>query len=438
VPRVLRFLTDWPLHFYNLALLVCAPIILALKLWRYFKKGWKREYDFARWTIPIVNSLPASSAPRIVLVGTGWGEMRLLELLDGALKVSQPNLQMMWVLRDRDAITQVQKEHPAQSVTWLPFDFCLPVWIWLWKVRPDVVVFTEKFWFPNLVRGCKNRGARLMVMNARTRSHESARYQLFAFWQRRIAGSFDAIVFQSAEDLERARTVLSPHTQMLAPGNLKFALRPVPDESKTQSLERWLGGASTPLLAAGSLEDGDLEFVLDAFDIVREKQPCHLLVAPRRLHLAGAMGEEIRACGYTLSLRSQESTLPADVYFLDTLGELAAAYEFCTAVFIGGTLKSGTGHNVVEPLVFGIAVSYGLNRGFFESVQIACETEGVGFRVAASGELAAHWMEMLENPALREEVSTRAAKLLSEQNAALEVTISALLELVKLAAARRR
>lgn len=434
MPRVLRFLADWPLHFYNAALVLCAPVVLFLKLWRYFKKGWKREYDFARWTIPVLHPVSNASTPRVVLVGTGWGEMRLLELLNGALKTSQPELKTTWVLRDRDAILEVQKQHPEQAVTWLPFDLCVPVWVWLWKLQPDVVVFTEKFWFPNLVRGCRNYGAKLMVMNARTRKHESARYQIFGFWQRRIAGSFDALVFQSEEDLERARAVLAPHTRTLAPGNLKFALRPIADESKSKSLARWLGGASTPLLAAGSLENGDLEFVLDAFKIVREKADCRLLIAPRRQLSMEAMRAEIETRGYKISRRSQAdmetSPLPADIYLLDSMGELFMAYEFCVAAFIGGTLKSGAGHNVVEPLVFGKPVSYGPNRGFFESVQRACENVGVGFRVSSSEELAAHWAHVLENAALREDMSTRAAQLLQNQNAALEVNVAAALDLI--------
>lgn len=49
---MLRFLADWPLLPYNLVLLITSPVILLLKALRYFRKGWKREYDMARWFIP--------------------------------------------------------------------------------------------------------------------------------------------------------------------------------------------------------------------------------------------------------------------------------------------------------------------------------------------------------------------------------------------------
>src|SRR5690606_28166496 len=148
-----------------------------------------------------------------------------------------------------------------------------------------------------------------------------------------------------------------------------FALRPAPDESKANSLAQWLQPDSSPILAAGSLEEGDLAFVLEAFQAVREKAACRLMVAPRRLQHAQAMREQVEALGYTVSLRSEVGGEEADVYLLDTMGELATAYQFSQAAFVGGTLGQGAGHNVVEPLVFGVPVLYGPNRGFFESVQ---------------------------------------------------------------------
>lgn len=428
--RFFSFLLDWPLLPYNLVLLLAAPVVLPLKAWRYFKKGWKREYDMRRWFVPALTNTQNSESVHVVIMATGWGEMRLAALLDEALKREQPNVRTTWVLRDGEAAAAAQQQYPQQSITFLPFDFLIPVLMWLRRVQPDCVVFLEKFWFPNLVRGCKNWGATLMVANARTRAHDSARYRLLEPFHRWIAGSFSAFVFQSEEDLKRAGKVLAPNTKTVAPGNLKFALRPAPDESKTQSLALWLQPDNTPVLAAGSLEEGDLEFVLQAFQAVREKAACRLMIAPRRLKHARAMRQQVESLGLSVSLRSEACGEEADVYLLDTMGELATAYQFSQAAFVGGTLGQGAGHNVVEPLVFGVPVSYGFNRGFFESVQKACEVEGIGFRVQNSQELAAHWVAVLESESLRKELGENASRLLSKQTAALEGNVGVLVEIL--------
>ena len=42
-----------------------------------------------------------------------------------------------------------------------------------------------------------------------------------------------------------------------------------------------------------------------------------------------------------------------DVVVLDTIGELATIYQIATVVFVGGSLVTTGGHNVLEPAVFG-------------------------------------------------------------------------------------
>lgn len=433
-------LRDWPLLPYNLALLVSSPIVLLLKAWRYWKKGWKREYDLRRWLVP-VHREPAkdSNVPHVVLVATGWGEMRLAALLDAALKEKVPRVRTTWVLRDGEAAQAASHEFPRQAISFLPFDFINPACSSVAKLSPDVVVFIEKFWFPNFVRVCRDYGSKLVVVNARTRAHKSARYKMFGPFHRWIGGSFHAFTFQSTEDLQRAARVLSPRAKASAPGNLKFALRPTPDASKAQSLSLWLGADKLPILAAGSLEEGDLQFMLDAFDAVRARTRCCLLVAPRRLHQVDELCAELRQRGYRISLRSQPAAphaeqpdaQPTDIFLLDTMGELAAAYQFATAAFIGGTLKVGAGHNIVEPLAFGAPVSYGPNRGFFESVQRVCEETGVGLRVNQPAELADHWTRVLEDEQMREEVKVRAAQLLAAQAQTLQVNVVLLAEILE-------
>lgn len=430
--RFLRLAADWPLLPYNLVLLLFSPVVLVLKAWRYYKKGWKREYDLSRWFIPPAS---LSTSPRIVLIGTGWGEMRLVELLDGALKTHTPGTETIWVLRDREAIAAVKREHPGQAVTFLPFDFLVPVLLWLRRVKPDVVVFTEKFWFPTLVRGCWDWGAAVMVMNARTRAHDKARYNLFEPFHRWVGSSFDAMVFQSEADRDRAGRALSPQTRAVVAGNLKFALRPASDGARADGLKNWLAQSGAPIMAAGSVEDGDLGFVLEAFQEVRRDHACRLLIAPRRAHLAEGIESAARAAGLSVNRRSHNTTEAADVYLLDTMGELATAYQFCRAAFVGGTLKIGAGHNVVEPLAFGVPVSYGPNRGFFESVQLACEEARVGFRLRTPAELATHWKAMVTDKKEVAAISERAAALLERERAALSENLSVVLELAKTRAA---
>jgi len=146
------------------------------------------------------------------------------------------------------------------------------------------------------------------------------------------------------------------------------------------------------------------------------------------LHIASEIIDAAHKMNWSVNVRSQSSIDTADIYLLDTMGELPAAYQFCDTAFIGGTLKIGAGHNVVEPLVFGKPVSYGPNRGFFESVQIACEEAGVGFRVRTPQELASHWVTVLTDTQISDQIQSRASQLLMKERSALEINIDVLMQ----------
>jgi 3-deoxy-D-manno-octulosonic-acid transferase len=153
-----------------------------------------------------------------------------------------------------------------------------------------------------------------------------------------------------------------------------------------------------------------------------------LLLAPRKLKRVDEIVELIRARGLIVSRRTQP--VPgADVFILDTLGELSLAYQFSVAAFVGGTLD-GVGHNVIEPLVWGIPVAYGAGAGKSSPAQRTCEKAGVGFRVQSSEELAAHWVSVLRDEKLRSRLREQSTQLLEAQRGALERNVAAILELI--------
>src|SRR5260370_19839285 len=57
-----------------------------------------------------------------------------------------------------------------------------------------------------------------------------------------------------------------------------------------------------------------------------------------------------------------------DVILLDTVGELRAAYSLATVAFIGGSIASHGGHNVLEPASLGIAVVTGAHTENFAAI----------------------------------------------------------------------
>lgn len=433
-PNAMRFSSDWRLLLFNAAMVAVSPLLLLSKIARFVTHRRAREFDFNRWTCPIRPGRDAGKThgPHVVFVGTGFGETRIVEQLAAALREAHPHVRTTWALRDGEAVRAARERHPGQAVTWMPFDFAVPVWRWLRRLSPDVVVFVEKFWFHNLVRCSARWGAKVMLANGRMRAHTASRYGLMRPFHRWVVGGFTCMCFQSEEQLERIRAILPATVETRVTGNVKFDLRP-PQPVNEQAVALWLAGSAAPdgrpLLAAGSTGPADEEWVLQAFEIVRRETPCALLLAPRRLHRADEIVKAIAARSLSISRRTQPTTGAADVYLLDTMGELAAAYKFAAAAFIGGTVcADDSGHNVLEPLLWGAPVCYGPAKSDFAVVQRACEEAGVGFTIRSPQELAARWLDVLQNPQRRDAWRASAAQLLARQCGAIEKTVTAIIE----------
>ncbi|PQV65384.1 3-deoxy-D-manno-octulosonic-acid transferase [Abditibacterium utsteinense] len=422
----------------NAAQTLAAPILL-FKKWRRFRaRGDAFEWDLARWRAP--QKMKETQAPHLILVAMGFAEARLAARLTARLQAERPELRITWAIRNLVAAREGHALPLNQSVVPLPFDFFCPVGSWIESVKPDTVVFIERFQFAVLARALHNRGKKVGVVAARTRDHRGGRYKVGAFYGRWLLGAFDLMCFRSPAELEKLGAIPSSLDARVT-GSLKFWPQlPAIDFEQLNSLKSWLHSAQNrPLLAAGSTQPGDEAWVFEAFAPLREKYGARLLIAPRHTSRADEVEKLCQARGWKVSRRSQfqgnpqkmkgneESNGEFDVLLLDTLGELTHAYGAALSAFVGGTI-SGTGHNVLEPIAHGIAVFFGPKRGTFAAEQEMCETAGVGFRVQTPAELTQGWDKILREESWRVEMAAKARQLNELGEAAWNKTVQALLE----------
>lgn len=420
---------------FNLLLVALSPYILLQKLSRMRRKKRRHELDLRRWTLPAVGpdvALAPHSGPRVVLMALAFGELRLVETISDRLAKARPDLNLIWAIRDQATIDLCAKSRPQQPVVIWPFDNGFPASKWTQEVRPDLLIIPEKVWPANILSLAKLHGAKIAVVNGRTVRRDRIRDRIKAPYYRWVIQNVDLFCFQSDTFLQRLSHLLRPSGARLVTGNMKLDQHAPPlAEERKDAIRRWLAPrGETPLLAAGSTgPPGDEEFVLTALNRAREHAPAALLLAPRSMHRVPDVIKAVEEAGLTYSLRSAPNESAVDVYILDTMGELAFAYQFAVAAFIGGTLTS-TGHNVIEPIVWGIPVSYGPRRGHFEDLQQLCESFRVGFRCQSVDDLAAHWAQALVDPAFRETIREQSRQLIEHASGATDRTIEALLELI--------
>ena len=173
--------------------------------------------------------------------------------------------------------------------------------------------------------------------------------------------------------------------------------------------------------------------MLDAFEVARHGQAELLLVlAPRHLSRI----EEVEALTRSRGLRTRRystargSLADIDVLLVDTLGDLAALYQLGWVAFVGGSLVSVGGHNLLEPAAVGVPVLFGPHVQNVAQLAEVLERTGAGLRVHDAAGLGRELGRLLHDEAQRTEMSRRSLQVLEANRGALDRSVSLILSVV--------
>ncbi len=122
------------------------------------------------------------------------------------------------------------------------------------------------------------------------------------------------------------------------------------------------------------------------------------------------------------------------VLLVDVVGELGAWWGTAHIAFVGGSMGSRGGQNMIEPAAFGAAVSFGPNTWNFRDIVTTMLTHDAAVVVEDKGQFAAFVRRCLEDPAYAVELGHRAQSLVLAQLGATEKTINLLSTVLSAAA----
>ncbi len=449
---------------YNALLMVTMPIAATYYLWKALIQG-KTRYGF-RQQIGLYRHVkpgPADRRPRVWVHAVSVGEAMAANPIVKEIRRQMPSA---WIVVSTTTDTGQQTARKlikeADEFIYFPLDYLWAVRRALSAVQPDIFLTVETELWPNMLHCAKQRGIKIMLANGRVsvpRPRFSAQFRLFWHW---LFGRFDALAMRSPVDAQRALLLGADPQKVQVVGDSKLdqplrALSPTENLSLRRALHL---PAEDRVLIAGSTHPGEEEMLLEAWKRVRQRQPqTHLIIAPRhtervpdieriirergfncvrRTQLNGMRGGEDGSMGEGSSGRnSHPSALnPDTVIIVDTVGELLKLYGIADVTFVGGSLISRGGHNVLEPAIQGKPVLFGPYTGnFLNSVTLLVDN-GIGERVRNVDELGEAILRWLTHPdqllAVRERAeqimensrgaAARAAKLivdLSQQNGSM-------------------
>lgn len=316
----------------------------------------------------------------------------------------------------------------ADAVFLLPVDTPFFVRRALAGVAPRALVLVETEIWPTLIRAVARRGIPCVVVSGRLSEGAAARYERARGFFRRVLSQVSLVGAQSDGDAERFRDIGAPVERVVVLGNLKLSRAAAPPVRHAVRLRL---PADRVVLVAASTHAPEEVLALDACARLWRDAPSTLLVlAPRRPERFDEVAEMVRRRG----LRSVRRTAMApslepsvQVLLLDTLGELTDVLPVARAVYVGGTMSSIGGHNVLEPGIYGRPVSFGSETRNVEAAATELLREGAAVRVGDASALADFWQRAVDDASWATAMGEAGRRVVERHSAAAQRTLQALL-----------
>jgi 3-deoxy-D-manno-octulosonic-acid transferase len=247
-----------------------------------------------------------------------------------------------------------------------------------------------------------------------------------------IAAMLRRVSLVAAQTDEYARRFIAlgarPETVHVT-GSIKFdGAQTRRDNPATARLSQLAGITPGDLVfLAGSTQAPEEQLALATWQALEREFPnLRLVIVPRHPERFDEVARMLAESGAFWQRRSRLEADGADpaarVLLVDTVGELGAWWGTAHIAFVGGSLGSRGGQNMIEPAAYGAAVSFGPNTKNFRDIVAQLLAVG-GAKVVYDGqELASFVRRCLEDPAWAAALGAKAQRLVQSQTGAADRT----------------
>jgi len=383
-------------------------------------------------SLPVTFNLDAEESIWVHAVSVG--ELLSVRPLLSELRRRYPSLRLFLSTTTLSGQQLAKRSHlDVDGVFYFPFDWTFTVRRTLSIVRPRLFVMVENEIWPNLLRECRRRGIKTMIVNGRISHRSFPRYRVIRPFFRRVLADIDRFCVQGEETSRRLLQLGADPARITITGSLKFdALDTavVPGRGPGRVLRFFRISPHRLVFVAGSTQRGEEEAVVRAFNQLRSTAVgtnALLVIAARHPERFAEVERLCRQEGLSTIRRSElpiDAEPRADAVILDTIGELAPLYQIATAVFVGGSLVPAGGHNLMEPAAFGKPIIVGPHTENFAEIVEAFLANGAAIRVPGPRELEHTVVSLMGDPVRRARLGAAARALVEANRGARDRTLA--------------
>ena len=305
-------------------------------------------------------TVPRPDWPLLWVHAASNGEaLASLPLID-ALCAETPELQVLVTTFTVTGAELIAKQAPHVIHQFKPSEDPKAVGRFLDHWRPDLALFVESEFWPNLIAETAKRGTVMAQVNGHLSNGSARGWRVARRSFCKLMQTFEARLVKSETIKSRMVALGLPADSIDVTGDLK-ASRPVqyPNAETLARFEDEFG--DRPIFLAASTHPGEEEAVLAAHETVAARVPNLLtIIAPRHERRGDDIEKLIRERGLTVARRSKgQPSGSASIYLADTTGEMPLWYALSPVTFIGAGWGESGGHNPLEAAQLGSAILSG-------------------------------------------------------------------------------
>ncbi len=316
-----------------------------------------------------IASQPRPSGPLLWLHAASIGEAQSALALIKLILASDERLKLLMTTGTVTSAELLEDRLPPRSFhQFVPVDRLPWVRRFLDHWRPDLALWVESEFWPNLITETLGRGTPAMLINGRMSERSFAHWRHASGVIRSLLGGFTLCFAQTESEAERLTALGACDVRYV--GNLKYSAAALPvDADELASACAAIAGR--PVWLAASTHPGEEAMVADAHLELRKTLPGLLtIIVPRHPRRGADLAHELAELGLTVSRRSEGRDIKAgdDIHLADTLGDLGLYYRLTDVVFIGGSMGGHGGHNPLEAAQLDCAIIHGPDMANFSTV----------------------------------------------------------------------
>lgn len=414
---------------YVLLLLIVSPWLIVQAV----RKGKYRE-GYAEKLLGLVPRR-SGGGTCVWLHAVSVGEVNLLAPLLKMIDHKRRGWECVISTTTMTGMELARKKYPGHTVFYCPLDFSWAVKAAMRRVRPDLLVLAELELWPNLISAAKRSGAKVAVVNGRLGEKSFRGYRRIRPLLAGLMRKIDLIAAQDETYSERFLALGARPEAVHVTGSMKYdGAQTDRNNPATRRLAEQAGFADDDIvLLAGSTQEPEEQMALDTFNKLSPKWPrLQLVLVPRHPDRFDAVARMLDCSGVAWQRRTAldcETASGGRVLLVDVVGELGAWWGTAGIAFVGGSMGSRGGQNMIEPAAYGAAVSFGPNTWNFRDVVSAMLDRDTAVVVGDGCEFTAFVRRCLEQPDFAAELGRRGQDLVMSQLGATQRTLELLGEI---------